>query len=749
MPATVTSGRRARRYAGPALITATIVIGATLAALTPAGFAASCESGPETSCEAWHARYDGMVPTTTPPGFGDDRARDVVAGGGVTVVTGESQGGNGRTDIATVAYDSGTGDELWVAREHKSNFDQPHAIAMSPDAGTVFVTGEIHGATDTRDIYTVAYQTSDGTKTWEAVWGDSRSDRGRDIIVSPDGSTVIVVGEDQQRVGASDDWDAITIAYNPSDGTEEWVSHYEGPQQSFDFGYAVAVGADSVYVAAHSWGRSTPESALTGGYATISYDLGTGAQSWASRYETADHDIPYDVVIGPDGDTVFVTGESGPTLATLGFRTSDGERLWLDRYLPPGPPQPAGPSRKQDGGSITGPRIDVSPAGDRLYVVGETSQSEARGLDITTLSLTAAGTRTAAAIVDGAAGDDRARDIVVGRALGPDGMMQDRVFVTGEIRASSSDVDILVLAYDRSLAEKWRQERGEDGSDRSAALALQTPGDPTRLFSAGSVVLPVTNFDFDVAAYDTTVPGPEPTATATASPSPTASTSPSPTPSSSSTPSPSPSPTASPTGSPGGPGATPTTPSTGPTPDGPLAAGSCGGLPEGLNVPRSGGGRVITGTSGDDVLFGTDGPDLLCGFGGNDRIRGGVGDDRLFGGRGKDSVAGGRGADLTQGNAGADTVGGGRGWDVARGGRGPDRVRGGRGRDRLFGGRGSDLVNGGRGWDVARGGRRSDRVRGGRGRDRLFGGRGPDFLNGGRGRDKCAPGPGRDRVRRC
>jgi Ca2+-binding RTX toxin-like protein len=162
--------------------------------------------------------------------------------------------------------------------------------------------------------------------------------------------------------------------------------------------------------------------------------------------------------------------------------------------------------------------------------------------------------------------------------------------------------------------------------------------------------------------------------------------------------------------------------------------------------PRSGGGEVIIGTTGDDILMGTPGDDLICALGGDDIVTAGGGDDVVTGGAGADFIAGGRGSDLLLGGGGGDDIAGGRGNDEISGGRGNDDVSGGDGRDRLSGGDGRDRLSGGAGPDRLAGGGGRDRIVGGAGRDRLSGGAGPDRLAGGGGRDRIAGGAGRDRI---
>ena len=64
--------------------------------------------------------------------------------GSVLVVTGETTSRQTWRDYATVAYDAGTGDQLWGVRYRggaNKDDDIPRAVVMSPNGSTVFVTG--------------------------------------------------------------------------------------------------------------------------------------------------------------------------------------------------------------------------------------------------------------------------------------------------------------------------------------------------------------------------------------------------------------------------------------------------------------------------------------------------------------------------------------------------------------------------------------------------------------------------------
>ena len=305
----------------------------------------------------WASRYSG-------PGDWYDWVSAVAVSpdGSRVFVTGGSVGSGSDFDYATVAYDAANGARLWLRRYNGPGNDSDRAMALtvSPDGSRLLVTGSSVGASGDYDFATIAYDAGSGAQLWLRRYDDphNRDDLASALGLSPDGSRLFVTGQD----ALFGDYDYATVAYDAASGARLWVSSYDGPDHSGDWADALEVSPDGSRLFV------TGQSAGVGGdddYATVAYDAASGARLWASRYDGPDgtEDWPHALGASPDGSRLFVTGESrasasGDDYATVAYDAVSGARLWANRYN--------GPVNGQDYARALG----VSPDGSRLFVTG-------------------------------------------------------------------------------------------------------------------------------------------------------------------------------------------------------------------------------------------------------------------------------------------------------------------------------------------------------------------------------------------
>jgi hypothetical protein len=377
----------------------------------------------------WGMRYNG------PGNSGDDsRAIAVSPDGSRVFVTGNSRGSTSGNDYATVAYDAATGAQLWVARYDGpgSGADFAYAIAVAPGGAIVFVTGYSTGVSTGADYTTIAYQASTGAELWVARYNGAgnRFDEAFAVKVSPDASRVFVTG---YTTTSNMTTDYGTVAYDAATGAQLWGVGYNGTANLYDIPYAIAVspGGSTLFVTGHSTGSGTHEDATT-----VAYDASTGAQIWVKSYNGPGdgYDSAFAIAMSPGGSAVFVTGQSwgsggGYDYVTLAYDTSNGTRLWLNRY--------DGPSHGEDGGQA----LAVAPGGSTVFVTGSSEGSNDED-DYTTIAYDGStGGRLWLRRYDGPAqGTDDAWSV----GVSPGGA---KVFVTGGSEGSNSGSDFATVAY--------------------------------------------------------------------------------------------------------------------------------------------------------------------------------------------------------------------------------------------------------------------------------------------------------------
>jgi hypothetical protein len=225
-------------------------------------------------------------------------------------------------------------------------------MAISPDGGLVYITGE--SGTPTQydlDYATVAYATrgaTPGAVAWTSRYdGVGKNYPDRPSGISVDGAGRVIVTGDSIRdfsVRVADDY--ATVAYDGASGAQLWTARYSGPSGGVQFGMAVATshtGHTAVVTGQIEPNGTSGDTA----WATLAYDTTTGAQLWAQILNTPGYSsqFPVATLITPDGLTALVTGYSGARAATaltppaaggeavtIAYNLATGTQLWAARY---------------------------------------------------------------------------------------------------------------------------------------------------------------------------------------------------------------------------------------------------------------------------------------------------------------------------------------------------------------------------------------------------------------------------------
>src|SRR5258708_31260564 len=122
-----------------------------------------------------------------------------------------------------MAYNASTGRGLWVSRYNgpASAYDNAAAVAVSPQGGTIFVTGRSFGAKTGEDFATIAYSAGTGAQLGVSRYSSpgNAADAASSLTVSPDGRTVFVTGQSGRSAFA-------TVAYRAATGARLWAKVY-------------------------------------------------------------------------------------------------------------------------------------------------------------------------------------------------------------------------------------------------------------------------------------------------------------------------------------------------------------------------------------------------------------------------------------------------------------------------------------------------------------------------------------------
>jgi len=232
--------------------------------------------------------------------------------------------------------------EAWVQRYNGPANAGDWAWALAVDAsGSVYVTGGSYGSSiASPDCVTLAYS-STGLPLWTNRYNGpgNSSDQAFALALDANGN-VVVTGFSFGSAGP----DCVTIKYS-SAGVPLWTNRYNGPANGSD--QAVALAMDSsgnVVVTGYAYNGSNDD------YLTIQYSS-AGVLLWVRSYNGPANgdDSAHAVAVDATGK-VFVTGTSdgvgtGSDYATVAYSIA-GVPLWTNRY---------------DGGYI-GP---YGPGGDR------------------------------------------------------------------------------------------------------------------------------------------------------------------------------------------------------------------------------------------------------------------------------------------------------------------------------------------------------------------------------------------------
>jgi DNA-binding beta-propeller fold protein YncE len=328
-----------------------------------------CSAPDDNRCEAWTRTW---APPETPT-YGTTWAEDstVSPDGRTLFVTGSTPGSSdGESDIATIAFDAHTGNEIWVHRYDSGAADRDYhrgeALALNPDGSRLYVAGsQSSNATSDSDWAVLCFSAADGKLLWAANMPPG-SASASDVAVSPDGSRVYATGDTDSENESSD---VLTVAFDAATGDMIWQEEYEG---SADPGHGgqieVTPSGDRVFVLTTiGWSESAETTLLS--YSNIPTDANL---DWATVALTDTWTLSKDqMALSPSGKALFISrAQSLLTKDTRSYERTRTVRVDAE----------TGKIRwNKIEKMLRSPAIEIAPAGKTIFIGGPHAPSFKEG----------------------------------------------------------------------------------------------------------------------------------------------------------------------------------------------------------------------------------------------------------------------------------------------------------------------------------------------------------------------------------
>ena len=308
--------------------------------------------------QAWAERYVGGSD------FQYASSLAVSPDGGTIYVTGISAGPEQAGDpydvFATIAYNTATGEMRWIDRYAFAPIDNwASTIVVTPNGQRVFVTGATPAG-----YPIVAYDAATGDRLWvKSVMPAGYTGFEGTLAASPDSMRVYFSGE--VLIGDGPQTKLVTRAYNTATGAKAWgatLMPLAGAQITPE-AIAVDTAGLRLFVTGSMGELDQAPSDNPPDFVTVGYRATTGAHLWTRTYDGAKGaDYGRAVAVTPDGMSVIVAGTSGrpngtPRCAVLSYAAATGTTQWRVRSGPP-----------SVGRDVAGMTVDQS--GTMIYVTG-------------------------------------------------------------------------------------------------------------------------------------------------------------------------------------------------------------------------------------------------------------------------------------------------------------------------------------------------------------------------------------------
>jgi len=368
----------------------------------------------------------------------------------------------------------------WVARYNGpgSSYDNPRSMVID-DSSNLYITGPSGGSGTDKDFATVKYD-SNGTELWVSRYDGpvSKYDWATDITIDNLGN-VYVTGE---SVGLDNEMDYATIKYGPN-GNQQWVSRYRASGDKSAYPTAITVDSEqNVYVTGYDYPFSSGNCDIV----TIKYDS-DGYELWTDVYNgpANEDDHGMDIIVDDDGyiymggfrDGLYSWFDGWVEADYLIIKYApDGTRLWLRSYTGPETVDKIVDMVLGNSGNlhVTG----ESRGGPFLFYGGATIKYDPEGTQLWATSDY----------------PGRPRDMDIDN--------QGNVYVCGDIYSEESEKDYCTSKYDPNGNLLWTTNYNGPSNDIDDAYALSADS-VGNVYVTGESMGLGTGFDCATVKYDT------------------------------------------------------------------------------------------------------------------------------------------------------------------------------------------------------------------------------------------------------
>ncbi|HNW33356.1 MAG TPA: hypothetical protein PKM25_00350 [Candidatus Ozemobacteraceae bacterium] len=202
---------------------------------------------------------------------------------------------------------------LWQASVGSHADDVFHAVEPAPDGACIAVGFTTLPAADTRsdhgrrELLAVKFS-ADGKQIWRKSYGGREDDEACDLVVMPDGSSLVVgstcspQGDVSGYHGSHDLW-ALRL---DNSGNIRWQNAYGGGDEDFGCGVVTAADGGFIITGASSSNDGDVTGNLGGSDAWMIRVDDSGALAWQKCFGGRGDDMAYSVIRGIDGGFVAV-----------------------------------------------------------------------------------------------------------------------------------------------------------------------------------------------------------------------------------------------------------------------------------------------------------------------------------------------------------------------------------------------------------------------------------------------------------